>query len=120
MCHKYFSNNFLKLSVEYTDSALKRDGFVKATLVHPGATGLPPIITMLNQLGDSDRLAFSKYYGKQGGKVFRVDKHNVYVRGIYFNFCNDKSTQAGVQFNFQQRGAIYTCLFTTQTWNYCR
>ena len=119
MCQKYFSDNFLRLMFQYTDSALQRNGFVKATLTYPGAPGLAPIISMLNQLGDSDRLAFSKYYNSPG-HVFTVKKHKVYISGVYVNFCSKHSAQAGVKFNFQKRGAIYTCLFTTETWNYCR
>jgi hypothetical protein len=113
-CAKYFKDISLKMQVDISKKALSRNGLGQATLINP-TSGVPPIQTILDQLGDSDHMAFSKYF--KPGKPFKINKHDVSIYGIYVNHCNSLQTQAAVQFNIK---GGHTCLFSTQTWNNCR
>ena len=117
LCQKVTGNINLKLSVSYSKKAINRNGFAYAVLSNP-SNGVPPVMTLLNQLGESDVMAFSKYYSPL--KPFKVKKQMGYIYGIYMDHCSDGSDQGGVQMSFNQKDQSISCMFTTPQWNNCR
>lgn len=116
-CDQFYGTQW-QVKLIYHYDANRGKGSAIADIPNP-TDSRAPIITWLQEQGDSDRDAFSVYYSPP--MPLFVNHQLIYLYGIIFNHCpQDNSEQMGLVFNIQPVSGSQQCVFTTPVWNYCR
>lgn len=122
-CVKHFSDSKITLNLNYNKKVIAGKDYMSVTLIAPGAGGIPPFQTKLNQQGIKGMSAFGNYYtkGSQPLKIANLDK-DMFIKMLIVNVCHNKAHKSSsnkAQAYIALENDSDTCVFKTPVWNQC-